>query len=182
MSSSFFFIEAPGLHSEVVGWFRDLPEPPEETPTEHGMVLYFRNFGPLAYDEAGAIDPTRSPVVTLVLPSVRRRVLWTVGEVHFRSTLSMEQNKSIQKVARSFSKWMKGHEQVYDRSVQAENPFSYYLEGSAKNWGDGGIFGLSSGLEHLKQGGYVVSYRDNDFVVERVCKTLRLRGIDCDGA
>jgi hypothetical protein len=157
-----------------------LPEPPEETATAYGLVLYFRTFGPLAHDEAGAIDVTRSPVVTLVLPSVRREILWTVGEVHFRATLSLEQNKAIQKVGRAFLKWLKEHEQVYSQSVRAENPFAYYLEGSAKNWGD--IFGLPSGMDHLRRGGYVVSYTDNASVLERVCRALRLRGVDCGTA
>jgi hypothetical protein len=180
MGSTLHFIEAPGPHSGVVEWFRRLPQCPEETPTAYGMVLYFRSFGPLVFDNTGAIDATRSPVVTIVLPTVRRAILWTVGAVHFRSTLRLEQNKAIAKVARSFSKWIKGHEQVYDPSVRAENPFAYYLEGSAKNWG--AIYGLPSGLEHLRRQGYFVSHKDNDVVLDRVCRALRLRGVTCGPA
>jgi hypothetical protein len=180
MGSSFFFIEAPGSHSDVLQWFRDLPQPPEETPTGYGLVLYFRGFGPLVVDGTGELDATRSPVVTLVMPVVRREILWTVGEVHFRSTLYLDQNKSIQKVARSFSKWMKRHQQVYDQAINAENPLAYYIEGTAKNWGS--IYALPSGLAHLERGGYSVSHRDGEFVLEKVCRSLRLRGIECGPA
>jgi len=154
-----------------------LPEPPEEVQTAYGFVLYFRSFGPLVHEEAGAIDTARSPIVTLVRPALRREVLWTVGEVNFLATLSSPENKSLQSVARAFAKWLRGKERVYDRSPRIENPFAYYLEGSSKNWGD--VYALPSGLEHLKRGGYVVSHKDNDFVIDRVCRSLRLRGIKC---
>ena len=177
MGTASYFLEAPGSQSEVLGWFRVLPAPPEETPTDYGVVLYFRSFGPLVYD-GGGIDATRSPVVTVVLPTVRRGVLWTVGEVHFRSTLHLDQNKAIQKVARLFSRWLKGYEQVYDQSIKAKNEFAYYLEGSTGNWGP--IYALPSGAERLKAGNYFVSYRDNDFVLDKICRALRLRGVECD--
>jgi hypothetical protein len=178
--SSSYFIEAPGSRSEVVEWFRRLPGPPEETPTAYGMTLYFRRFGPLAYDATGALDVARSPVVTIGLPVLRREILWTTGEVNFLATLSLPQNRSIQNVARAFSRWLRGNEPAYRQSVRSENPFAYYLEGSVKNWG--AIYALPSGLEHLKRGGYVVSLKDNEFVVDKVCRTLRLRGVNCGAA
>jgi hypothetical protein len=175
--STSYFIEAPNTHSEVVDWFRRLPEPPEETPTAYGITLYFRSFGPLARDETGAIDVAHSPVVTIGLPVLRRDILWTIGEVHFLATLSLPQNSSLRGVSRAFSRWLKGNEAVYVQTGRSEQPYAYYLEGSAKNWGD--VYALPSGLEHLKRGGYVVSLKDNDFVVDRVCRSLRLRGVNC---
>src|SRR4051812_15315923 len=100
--SASYFIDAPGSHSEVVEWFRRLPEPPEETLTAYGMMLYFRSFGPLVCDDTGAIDVARSPVATIGLPVLRRGVLWTVGQVNFLPTLSLPQNKSIRDVSRAF--------------------------------------------------------------------------------
>ena len=82
-------------------------------------MLYFRSFGPLVYNETDSIDATKSPIVNLVLPHVRRDILWTVGEVHFLSTLYMSQNRSIQNVARSFARWIKTRELVYDQSPKA---------------------------------------------------------------
>lgn len=178
--SNSYFVEAPGTSSAVVEWFRSLPAPPEETPTAYGFVLYFRSFGPLVFDEKGSIDVSRSPVVTVVLPALRRQMLWTVGEVHFLTTLSSPEGKVLQNTVRAFAKWLKESRIVYDQSPKAENPLAYYIEGSAKNRGD--IYALPSGLEHLQRGGYVVSHRDNEFVVDRVCRQLRLRGIDCGPA
>ena len=175
-----YFVEAPGPSSAVIEWFRSLPAPPEETPTAYGFVLYFRGFGPLVYDEKGAIDVSRSPVVTVVLPALRRQILWTVGEVHFLPTLSSPEGKYLQSVVRAFSKWLKDKQQVYDQSPKAENPLAYYIEGSAKNRGD--IYAFPDGLKHLQSGGYVVSHGDNELVVERVCRQLRLRGVDCGPA
>ena len=177
MSTSLYFLEAPDEQSHVLNWFRALPVPPEETLIDYGVVLYFQSFGPVVYDDTGSIDVTRSPIVTLVKPTVRRGILWTVGEVHFRSTLHLDQNKAIQKVARHFSKWLKGYAQVYDQSAGAKNEFAYYLEGSSQNWG--AIFALPSGFEHLSRCEYYVSYRDNEFVLDRVCRTLKLRGVEC---
>lgn len=175
--SAFYFIEAPSSHSEVVEWFRRLPEPPEERLTAYGMTLYFRRFGPLAFDETGAIDVAHSPVATIGLPVLRRDVLWTIGEVNFLATLSLPQNSSLRGVQRAFSRWLKGNEAVYVQAGRSEQPYAYYLEGSAKNWGD--VYALPSGLKHLKGGGYAVSLKDNDFVIDQVCRSLRLRGINC---
>ena len=178
--SSSYFIEAPGPHSEVAEWFRALPQPPEETPTEFGVALHFRTFGPLAYDNAGKIDVSHSPVATIVFPAVRRGILWTVGEVNFLATLSFPENKSLRGVASSFSRWLRSHQRVHERRPSANCPFAYYLEGSSRNWGD--IYALRSGLEHLKSGGYVVSHKDKELAIDRVCRSLRLRGIDCGGS
>lgn len=172
-----YFVEAPGPSSAVVEWFRSLPVLPEETPTPYGFVLYFRSFGPLIYDERGSIDASRSPVVTVVLPALRRQIIWTVGEVHFLPTLSSPEGKPLQGVVRAFSKWLKDKPQVYAQSPKAENPLAYYIEGSAKNRGD--IYAFSSGHKHLQSGGYVVSHGDTEAAVDRVCRQLRLRGIDC---
>ncbi|WP_155908337.1 hypothetical protein [Asticcacaulis sp. YBE204] len=157
-----------------------MPEPPEETPTEYGFVLYFRSFGPLVYNGNGSIDVSRSPVVTVVLPTLRREILWTVGEVHFLPTLSLPEGKRLQNIVRAFSRWLKEKNKIYDQSPKVVSPFAYYIEGSAKNRGD--IYALPSGLEHLERGGYVISHGDNEFVVDRVCRQLRLRGINSGSA
>lgn len=112
------------------------------------------------------------------VPTIRRFILWTVGEVHFLSTLRFERNKEIQKVSRSFARWFKAHAQVYDQRTGTDNRFDYYLEGSCRNRGP--IYAFDSGLQHLKSGGYVVGFSDNEAVLERVCRALSLRGITCE--
>jgi hypothetical protein len=174
--TSFYFVEAPDEPSEVVEWFRALTDPPKEAATDYGLALHFISSGPLISDGDGDIDTARSPA-TVVLPKVRRGVLWTVGEVNFLSTLSLPENKAVRSVASSFKKWLRAQEQVYGQSLESDSPFDYFLEGSCKNWGD--IYGLPTGIAYLNRGGYVVSHKDNDFVLDHVCKLLRLRGIDC---
>lgn len=175
--TSFYFVESPEGPSDVVAWFRALADPPEEAATDYGLALHFMSSGPLVRNGDGHIDAARSPVATVVLPKVRRGVLWTVGEVNFLSNLSVPENKAVRRVASSFKKWLRNQEQVYAQSRGPHSPFDYFLEGSCKNWGD--IYGLPTGLAHLRRGGYIVSSKDNDLVLDRVCKLLRLRGIDC---
>ena len=140
------------------------------------MVLYFRHLGPLVLKEDGFADGSRSPVVNLVLPVVRRHVLWTTGAVHFL-TMPVSQFPEIAKIRRAFARWIEGHPLVYDPNRNAENPFAYYLEGAAANRGP--IYGLRSGMVALSSGQYFVDDLDNDHVLDRVCRTLRLRGIPC---
>lgn len=180
MGSTFYFIEAPGGPGSVLSWFRNLDRAPEETPTKRGVVLYFRHFGPLVYDHDGAVDAKRSPVVNLVLPQVRRDILWTVGEVHFLVTPQRTQSQSIDNVARSFARWLKKHDVAYDQALKAENPLGYYLEGSSKNRGT--IYALPSGFSELKNGRYFVADQDNQVHLDRVCRALRLRGVVCGPA
>ena len=180
MGSTLYFLETPGDVSEVVAWFRARPAPPVENRAPSNLVLYFREFGPLVLDREGSPDASRSPIITIYPPEIRRGLLWTVGEIHFLSTLSLDGNKPIRTLARSFSRWLKAHEQVYDLSSTAANEYGYFLEGSAKSRGP--IYALPSGIERLKRGGYFVSQEDNDVVLERVCRALRLRGLRCDGS
>ena len=118
--------------------------------------------------------------MTVFLPAPRREILWTVGEVHFLPTLSLPEGKPLQSIVRAFAKWLKDKQKIYDQSPKVASPLAYYIEGSAKNRGD--IYALPSGLEHLERGGYVISHGDNELVVDRVCRQLRLRGIDCGPA
>jgi hypothetical protein len=83
MGVTYRFIADPSEPSEVLSWFRDLKIAPELVEKEHGVLLYFRESGPLQMQSHGTVDFKRSPVVSVVLPRVQRGVLWTVGEVHF---------------------------------------------------------------------------------------------------
>jgi hypothetical protein len=177
MAASFWFVEAPGESSEVLGWFRALPQPPEETLTATGYALYFRQAGPLALKDDGSIDGSLSPVATLVVPAVRRGVMWTTGSVHFL-TAPVSRFPEVAKIRRLFNRWIEAHPLAYDPHVGAEKPFAYYLEGSAANRGP--LYGLPSGISALSRGQFFVDELDNDLVLDRVCRTLRLRGIDCE--
>ncbi|WP_158299032.1 hypothetical protein [Sphingomonas psychrotolerans] len=177
MPASFWFLEDPREVGGVLQWFRALPQPPEETLTATGYVLYFRQAGPLALNNDDSIDGSRSPVVTVIVPSVRRGVMWTTGSVHFLPT-PVSRFPDIVKVKKLFTRWIEGHPLAYDPHTSAEKPFAYYLEGSAANRGP--LYGLPSGMTALSRGQVFVDDLDNDFVLDRVCRTLRLRGIECE--
>lgn len=176
MAASFWFAEDPNESSEVLQWFRALSHPPEETPTANGYALYFRQAGPLALKGDGSIDGSHSPVVTVILPAVRRGVMWTTGSVHFLP-IPVSQFPEFAKIRKLFSRWIEERPLAYDPHVEAEKPFAYYLEGSAANRGP--LYGLKSGMTALARGQFFVDELDNDFVLDRVCRTLKLRGIDC---
>lgn len=176
MGLSYFFADAPDAASQVMAWFRSLAEPPEETITENGVVLFFRQIGPLACDAQGNPDGEKSPVVNVMMPQVRRSILWTTGAVHFL-TKPMSSFPQLAKLHRDFKAWMTAHPLVYDPRRGAESPHSYYLVGSAANRGE--LYGLPSGTDALERGQYFVDPLDSETMLDEVCRTLRLRGLEC---
>ena len=177
MSVTHRFIANPTEPSEVMAWFQSLDTPVTRAATEYGHALHFRDFGPLSYLHTGGIDADTSPVATIVLPQVRRSALWTVGEVHFRATPLRKQFPQLHKISTAFSEWLSSLDCVYSNKRQ-ENPYAYYLEGSAKNE-DAPIFAFPSALKALKKEQYFVGHMDNEFRLDTICKMLRLRGVDC---
>lgn len=178
MPADFHFVEAPDEPSEVLGWFRSLAEPPEETVTARGIVLYFRHVGPLdiGLDQLGQAAVSRSPVVSLVLPQVRRGLLWTTGAASFL-TMPVSRFPEMARLRRDFARWIGRFPLVYDPRRDADNEYAYYLEGGARN--KGVLYGLPSGMTALAAGRYFVDALDTQARLDVVCKTLRLRGVEC---
>ena len=173
MAASYHFVESPHCEeSDVLRWFRQLPQPPEEPVIDRGVALYFRPLGPLG-------DRDSSPVVIFAKPQVRRGVLWTVGSVEFVAKNLRSVSPELERIRKAFRAWIKSAPLIYENRKGVENPHAYYLEGSAKNWATE-ILALPTGLSALGAGQYFVSERDNEFVLDQVCQTLRLRGVECD--
>ena len=177
MGTTYRFIEEPKEPSEVLQWFRALSQPPFEHVTPHGLVLYFREMGPLAYDDKGEVDSSKCPVVNLFLPKAKRGILWTVGEVHFLASPLRQLFPDLHKTSEKFSKWLSGRDCIFT-STNATNPYDYYLEGSVRNF-DCPIYALESGLAAVRRARYFVAERDNDSVLDKVCRALSLRGVEC---
>jgi hypothetical protein len=171
------FIDAPARESPVIQWFRQLAEPPLEVETERCRVLYFRESGTLQYAEDGSIDPKTSPIVTVILPRVTHRALWTVGEVHFRTAALRRQYPKLHRIANAFLAWISSYECVYSLENRSGD-FSYFLEGSIRN-GDSPVFAFEPGITALNNGQYMVGNSDNDMRLDQLCRLLRLRGVDC---
>jgi hypothetical protein len=177
MGTTYRYIEKPKSPSEVLEWFRALPQPPVEHPTPHGLVLYFRDMGPLVDDAKGAIDASKCPVVNLFVPKAKRGVLWTVGEVHFLATPLRQLFPDLHKISSKFSRWLSAKECVFTKT-SVRNPFDYYLEGSVRNF-NRPIFAFESGLAAIRGGRYFVADGDNDSRLDTICKFLSLRGVEC---
>jgi hypothetical protein len=177
MGSTFRFIEEPSDQSQVLTWFRALPDPPGIVPTARGVAMHFKSAGPLIYAADGSIDTKLSPVATVFLPHTARGVLWTVGEVHFLSTPLRQTFPSVHKVSSAFSKWLAKNECVLSIK-SSSNQYNYYLEGSVRNH-DAPVYAFESGLNALKAGKYFVADGESSFFLDKLCKSLKLRGVEC---
>ena len=174
------YIEAPAETSEVVDWFRRLQHPPKETWFERGCNLHFQELGPLRLDSGGRIDVKASPLASVIVPRIRRASLWTVGEVHFLPSPLRARFPDLHKICTEFTAWIGARECVF--SPRRDRPqFSYYLEGSIRNY-DSEVFAFESGHVALSEGRYFVADEDTEFRLDRICKALRLRGVECSDA
>ncbi|WP_157646029.1 hypothetical protein [Burkholderia ubonensis] len=179
MGKSYRFLADPADEeaATVLAWFRQLHESPREVAAKHHVVLYFAGLGPLRYGQDGTVDADESPIVTVVPPRTACESLWTVGEVHFRTNALSRRYPALYRVSKAFEEWLNRHECVYS-IADRNNPYGYYLEGSVQNH-DAPIFALPSGLDALKSGRYFVGAQDNDALLDKVCRKLRLRGVRC---
>ena len=177
MGTTYRFVAAPGEPSGVLSWFRSLPQPPTEVPTDKGAVLHFKACGPLLYEADGSIQAKASPIATVFLPRHRREVFWTVGEVHFLTTPLRQRFPALHKISSAFSKWLASFPCVFSND-RLDNEFAYYLEGSTRNYAPP-IYAFESGLVALRSGRYFVSDADNEQRLDVLCRALRLRGVEC---
>jgi hypothetical protein len=174
-----YFVDAPSEHSQVLEWFRALDPPPTETRREGGVLFYFDVLGPIEADEQGRFSVHSSPMVNVFLPKTRRGVLWTAGEVHFLTKRSAPAGKAMQSIHRRFQRWLTTFTQVYGSGTAPDLEMSYYLEGSVRNFASR-VVALPDGLSALHDGKFIVLDQDNEAVLDKLCRTLRLRGIECE--
>lgn len=158
-------------------WFRRQAETAEEYQNDERILLHYPQFGSLAKKPDGSPDPTMSPLVSIYLPEVRRGALWTVGEVHFLHKAKARFH-GLDRMRKSFALWFGGFPIVWERSWDREEEYGYYLEGTIRNIAEK-IHALPHGMEAFEAGQYFVAEHDNEYVLDRVCKSLRLRGVNC---
>jgi hypothetical protein len=170
MGTTYRFLATVEEASAVLDWLRVLPEEPGESVREDGSLFYFRDFGPLDS------DAKKSPLVSVFLPARKRGMLTTIGEVHFLAT-PLSTFPGLNKINKRFRAWLGKHPCVYSHRAGFEHEWDHFLEGSAKNW-DSDIYALPSGMAALRRGAYFVAGGDNDFVLDRVCRALQLRGVE----
>jgi hypothetical protein len=177
MAKTFHFLSAPD-EDDVLDWFRSQSEVAEEHPNSERMLLFYRQFGPLTQkaDGSGA-DPANSPLVSIYKAKVRRSVLWTVGEVHFLYK-GASRFPTLERLRKRFQTWLCDKPIAWERKGDGLEGYGYYLEGSVKNIADT-VYALPRGLAAFEAGQYFVAEHDNDAVLDRLCRSLRLRGVDC---
>jgi len=179
MGATYRFL-AIGEETEVVlDWFRRQPNPPEVLDKPGGQLLYFRAFGPLAVLADGSgIDVRRSPLVSLFRPTRKRGVLWTAGEVHFLSTPLRGTFPPLHSLSRRFQGWLSSFDRVFSRKPSWLGEWDYYLEGSIRNY-DAEVFALPQAMQALRRGQYFVGESDGEWVLDKLCRSLRHRGVEC---
>lgn len=178
MATSYRYVDSPMAPSAVLDWFQCLPYPPTRVQGSNCIWLFFEQEGTLAMNASGEMDPTQSPIVAIIPPRKRRDVLFTVGEVRFLTVSLNRRFPGLQRINSAFSRWLKRFECVYSLQPGSRNDWNYYLEGSVKNY-ETPIFALPAGLAALQAGQYFIAEADTEFVIDKVCASLRLRGIDC---
>jgi hypothetical protein len=66
---------------------------------------------------------------------------------------------------------------VYSPRPSGPRNWLYYLEGSVRNF-DGDIFALPDAMQALARGQYFVAEEDKGDRLDKLCKALRLRGVE----
>jgi len=183
MGTTFRFMAIGDEVEVVLDWFRGLPDPPEFVRAAgDGYHLFFHSYGNLAYKQTDAgtsseIDASKSPLVSLFPPIHKRGVLWTVGEVHFLPTPIRQVCPALYSVSGRFRKWLAGFNLVFRQEPGWKGQWDYYLDGSIRNH-DSDVLALPRAVEALNRGQYFVDHDDSDAFLDRICATLRLRGVE----
>lgn len=153
----------------VLDWFRSQRALPVEQVGRGNYTFYFREFGPLSD------DPKKCPVVNVFTPVRKLAVLLTCGEIHFLAT-PLSQFPALATLNRDFRKWLSQFPCVFSRREDFERTWDYYLEGQIRNY-DSDVFALPQAMEALRDGQYFVANDDNDWVLDKVCRELKKRGV-----
>lgn len=170
MGVTYRFLAPVEEASQVLDWFRNLPEKPIESQRDAGSLFYFREFGPLD------LEAKKSPLVSVITPKEKRTVLTTIGEVHFLTT-PLSVFPGLNKINKHFRGWLRDNPCIFSHRPAFVHAWDYYLEGSTRN-SDSDIFALPAGMAALQSGSYFVAADDNETVLDRVCRALELRGVD----
>ncbi len=170
MGNTYRFLATVEEGAVALGWFRTLPVPPVEHIRDDGSLFHFQEFG--ALDS----DARKSPIVNVFLPIRKRDALTTIGEIHFVAT-RLSAFPGLKKISKQFRDWLGENPCVFSQRPDFGHEWDYFLEGSVRNW-DADIHALPAGMAALRRGAYFVARDDNDSVLDRVCRVLKLRGVE----
>jgi len=175
MGVTFRFLATESEGDAVLSWFRGLSTPPRVHDAPHGALLHFANLGPLV-GLPGQLDSAKSPVATVFLPRRRRGVLLTAGEVHFLPSPLRKAFPALHRISQDFHRWLRQFDCVFSQSSKLRE-WDYYLEGRLRNF-DPDIFALPQAMAALRREQYFIADDDTETTVDKLCKALRLRGVE----
>ena len=179
MGTTFRFLAIGDEVNATLDWFLRQADPPEVTGKPYGHLLYFRGMGPLSQMPDGSgIDFKRSPLVSLFRPVPRRGALWTTGEVHFLPEPLRRGCPPLHALSLRFSSWLSGFDLVFTGDPSWTGEWNYFLEGSIRNH-DVPVYALPLASRAVRDGQYFVDWSDNEGVLDRLCRSLRHRGVEC---
>ena len=163
----------------VLEWFDGQSQQLDVIRKDATVSIHFEDFGPIGTDESGNFAAHLSPLVSVFLPRTRRGILVTVGEVHFFPSNLARAFPGLERVRRRFKSWLDTNSVAYDRKDSHRPESTYFFESGILNVADR-ITALPSGEALLTNGTYFVPDRSPELMLDILCKTLRLRGIDCE--
>jgi hypothetical protein len=172
MASTYRFLALGDEGREIARWFDKIQPAPLVTEKPRGRLLFFKADGDLD------ADPRLSPLVSIIVPEVRRGVLSTAGEVHFLTIGLARAFPRLEAIRKEFQNWLAQFELMFDGTP---GPFDDYLLGSLRNV-DSPIYALPGAREALSSGTYFIADDDSPTHVDRICRALALRGVACTDA
>jgi len=203
------FLAIDGEHRKILEWFSEQTLRARENATPDRVLFWYESEGPLAYwpteisisDNAShrqqkkalmlrwqqehapgqqILDSGNTPLVSIELPRKVRGVLWTTGEVTFTGTPLRNRFPRLASLHRSLVRWLRQFELVFDPRMRRSD-FDYFLEGTIRNY-DSEVRALPHALAALRNGQYFINTGAEEAQVEKLCRQLRLRGVNCDPA
>lgn len=168
----------------IEAWLAALPLASKREQDERRAVSWFHELGPVrtrertVLDDPGSgpvIERDWSPLVEINKPRRPRPYLWTDAWVQFTPS-PMKMFPKLQRAQQDFVAWLAQFECVHD-SATGGGPWDYWLEGGLRSSARI-IHALPQAMAALRAGQYFVSFRDNDAVLDKLGRTLALRGVD----
>jgi len=165
----------------IDGWFGSLDDEITVGEGPDGRWYYFREMATVPLPPSGQIDQQQTPLVLVQRPQLLFGTIWTGASVTFTPTPLRSQFPKLDRINKSFGKWLREFELVFSHQRAAQvHDWSYYLEGGIMNRAKE-IFALPESMNALRLGQYFVPHGINDASLDKLTKALRLRGVQFDG-
>lgn len=179
MAARYSYLALADDHKLVTDWFAALPAEMTVNERRDRTVYYFRELAKHPLPPTDKIDEDKTPLVFVVPPQRLRGTLWSGAEVIFTPTPLRAQFPGLEKISKSFAKWLKEFDVVYSQKAGAASEWDYYLEAGIQDW-NAEIYALPSAMAALRSGQYFVHHRATPARLDVLVKSLRLRGYHVD--